>query len=211
MRTHLELTKCSRIIMIRITYICLWCVEQRRLEGNLWKARLAGTADKFFSVDCIRKVNTNPPFDGNTLKKFEIGIPEKLNNVAKKHGIHEEFRKHISADICRYILEKNVLRIISREAEITSKQITILKNMHIKHLERKSHESEPNLWVLWNFVYRFFFLNCSYINIFKAVGTDTFFKNYYIINQRQARFYASQFFCLFFLYLYLCLFCFAAF
>lgn len=89
----------------------------------------------------IRHVNERPAIGQFTLEKVEVKIPYHLQEVAATSGIHDDFQKHVSADSCKFISELRVLRLISKNGELTRKKVDLLKNSHIKFLESERKSS----------------------------------------------------------------------
>lgn len=105
----------------------------------------SGSPDSFseVSIQDIRPVNEKPAIGQSTLEKVEIEIPQHLRKVAATAGIHDDFRKHVVADSCKFISQTNVLRLISKNGEYTRKKVDLLKVSHINYLECEQKRSAP--------------------------------------------------------------------
>ena len=76
----------------------------------------------------------------------DIKIPADLRTIAKKPGIHANFKKLIDALSCEYIAEEGVLRVTSDKSDVTKKRINLAKDLHFQTLREAAemHEIENN-------------------------------------------------------------------
>lgn len=94
------------------------------------------TYTEILQSDKLRSRVANSHVDKSMFFKYEIEVPEELREYAKIENAHKEFQKVIEAAICRYIPERGVLYIISRN-ECSRKRSQMLQEMHFRNLSQK--------------------------------------------------------------------------
>lgn len=121
------------------------------LEYLGWETKYTEIA----SVDRVRPKNNNPPITKGMFFKFEIEVPEGLREwwVSWKISMffhllssfilsdmidnaHKEFQKAIGAALVKYLPEKGVLLVISKN-EASAKTASLLQDMHFRSLSQK--------------------------------------------------------------------------
>lgn len=72
----------------------------------------------------------------------DIKIPSDLQAISKKPGIHANFKKCIDAVSCEYIFDEGILRITTKNLDVTKKRINMAKDMHFQTLRLAMEMSE---------------------------------------------------------------------
>ncbi|XP_045483567.1 fragile X mental retardation syndrome-related protein 1 isoform X2 [Harmonia axyridis] len=121
-----------------------WKCRIKMMKGDFYVLEYTGfetTYTEIVSVDRLRPKNNNPPITKNMFFKFEIEVPEALRECPfilsdKIENAHKEFQKAIAAALIRYVPEKGVLLVISRN-ESSQKTASLLQDMHFRGLSQK--------------------------------------------------------------------------
>ncbi|XP_058064482.1 fragile X messenger ribonucleoprotein 1 homolog [Anopheles bellator] len=116
-----------------------WRAMLKMMKGEFFVVEYVGWDHNYTEIvhsDRIRPVNTNPPINEKTFHRFEIVVPQEVQEYAKIDGVHKEFQKTIRAAICRYVSEQGVLRIISR-TNATQRRATMIQDMYFRNLNQK--------------------------------------------------------------------------
>uniref|UniRef100_A0A2M4BE66 Putative e3 ubiquitin ligase involved in ubiquitination of e-cadherin complex n=1 Tax=Anopheles marajoara TaxID=58244 RepID=A0A2M4BE66_9DIPT len=116
-----------------------WRAVLKMMKGEFFVVEYVGWEHSYTEIvhsDRIRPVNTNPPINAKTFHRFEIEVPEEVQEYAKIDGVHQEFQKAIRAAICHYVPERGVLRVISR-TDAAQRRATMIQEMHFRNLNQK--------------------------------------------------------------------------
>ncbi|KAL1465393.1 hypothetical protein WDU94_004971 [Cyamophila willieti] len=116
-----------------------WKVIVKMIKGDFHVVEYLGCQSTYTEIvppERMRQKNTNAPIDGKTFHKFEIEVPMDVQEFAKMEGAHKDFQKAITAAIVRYLPEKGVLSVISRD-ESCQKRAGMIKDMHFRNLNQK--------------------------------------------------------------------------
>ncbi|KAK9882208.1 hypothetical protein WA026_019721 [Henosepilachna vigintioctopunctata] len=116
-----------------------WKCRIKMMKGDFYVLEYSGwetTYTEIVSNDRLRVKNTNPPIDKTVFHKFEIEVPEVVRECAKIENAHKEFQKAIGAGMIKYIPEKGVLHVISKN-ESSTKKASLLQDMHFRSLSQK--------------------------------------------------------------------------
>uniref|UniRef100_A0A2M4AFD3 Putative fragile x mental retardation syndrome-related protein 1 n=1 Tax=Anopheles triannulatus TaxID=58253 RepID=A0A2M4AFD3_9DIPT len=116
-----------------------WRAVLKMMKGEFFVVEYVGWEHSYTEIvhsDRIRPVNTNPPINAKTFHRFEIDVPEEVQEYAKIDGVHQEFQKAIRAAICHYVPERGVLRVISR-TDAAQRRAAMIQEMHFRNLNQK--------------------------------------------------------------------------
>ncbi|XP_050099402.1 synaptic functional regulator FMR1 isoform X2 [Anopheles aquasalis] len=116
-----------------------WRAVLKMMKGEFFVVEYVGWEHSYTEIvhsDRIRPVNTNPPINAKTFHRFEIEVPEEVQEYAKIDGVHQEFQKAIRAAICHYVPERGVLRVISR-TDAAQRRAAMIQEMHFRNLNQK--------------------------------------------------------------------------
>ncbi|KAJ3640957.1 hypothetical protein Zmor_027489 [Zophobas morio] len=116
-----------------------WKSRIKMMKGDFYVLEYVGwdtTYTEIVSDDRLRVKNTNPPIDSSMFVKFEIEVPEDVREYAKIDNAHKEFQNAIGASLIRYVPEKGVLLVISRN-ESSRRCARLLQDMHFRSLSQK--------------------------------------------------------------------------
>ncbi|XP_049544474.1 synaptic functional regulator FMR1 isoform X2 [Anopheles darlingi] len=116
-----------------------WRAVLKMMKGEFFVVEYVGWEHSYTEIvhsDRIRPVNTNPPINTKTFHRFEIEVPEEVQEYAKIDGVHQEFQKAIRAAICHYVPERGVLRVISR-TDAAQRRAAMIQEMHFRNLNQK--------------------------------------------------------------------------
>ncbi|KAL3280253.1 hypothetical protein HHI36_017748 [Cryptolaemus montrouzieri] len=116
-----------------------WKCRIKMMKGDFYVLEYTGwetTYTEIVSVDRLRVKNNNPPIDKTVFHKFEIEVPEVVRECAKIENAHKEFQKAIAAGLIRYLPEKGVLLVVSKN-EASAKTASLLQDMHFRSLTQK--------------------------------------------------------------------------
>ncbi|XP_008191238.1 RNA-binding protein FXR1 isoform X5 [Tribolium castaneum] len=116
-----------------------WKSRIKMMKGDFYVLEYVGwdtTYTEIVSDDRLRVKNSNPPIDSSMFVKFEIEVPEDVREYAKIENAHKEFQNAIGASLIRYVPEKGVLVVISRN-ESSRRCARLVQDMHFRSLSQK--------------------------------------------------------------------------
>ncbi|XP_022250732.1 synaptic functional regulator FMR1-like isoform X2 [Limulus polyphemus] len=116
-----------------------WRAVVKMTKGDFHVVEYLGWETTYTEIvpsDRLRNKNANPPVTKGSFHKFEMDVPEDIQEYSKVENAHKEYKKAIGADIVRFNPEKNVLVIIGR-SEDTRKRASLLIEMHFRNLRQK--------------------------------------------------------------------------
>ncbi|XP_067121974.1 fragile X messenger ribonucleoprotein 1 homolog A-like isoform X2 [Centruroides vittatus] len=116
-----------------------WRATVKMIKGDFHVVEYLGWETAYTEIvasERLRPKNTNPPITKSTFPKFELEVPEDLQEYSKMESAHKEFKKAIGAAVCRLNPEKNSLIIIAR-SEMAKKRASMLSEMHFRNLRQK--------------------------------------------------------------------------
>jgi len=119
-----------------------WKALVKMIKGDFHVVDYLGWETKYTEIvpsDRLRPKSTEPCITKNTFHTFQLDVPEELQEFCKDEkaeDIHSEFRKAIDACLVKYIPDKGVLSVISRN-EGSQKKARILQDMHSRNISQR--------------------------------------------------------------------------
>ncbi|KAG8190748.1 hypothetical protein JTE90_024878 [Oedothorax gibbosus] len=116
-----------------------WRALVKETKGDFHVVQYLGWDTMYAEIvnsDRLRLANTNQPITKGTFHQFEIPVPEDVQEYSKLESAHKEFKKAITAAVCKYNPDKKSLQIIVKH-EGLKKRALMLSDMHFRNLRQK--------------------------------------------------------------------------
>ncbi|KAG8184940.1 hypothetical protein JTE90_011072 [Oedothorax gibbosus] len=121
-----------------------WRALVKMTKGDFHVVEYLGWETTYTEIvpsDRLRLKNTNQPITKGTFHQFEIPVPEDVQEYSKLESAHKEFKKAITAAVCKYNPDKKSLQIIFFSSqgrhEGLKKRALMLSDMHFRNLRQK--------------------------------------------------------------------------